>query len=270
MTNDSIAAKTLKGSFFSIGSSIVTMVLGFVRSVILARLLLPEHFGVVALAMFFLSITNQITGFGFKKALIHRSTDIQEAASTHFVLRVSLVVLMVLLTLLLTPLLSRLYPSQPQMVRALVALAFVEIVKAVNATPDALFRKELEFKYLAILDVASSLAMTIVAPAMALAGLGFWSLVGEQAIGVLARAIGLWGRRRPWQFSLKLDKEIARWYFCFGSFIFLSSNLTFLLDRFDDFWTGFNPLFSQNTLKNMTFGRGYWIKANCTEINWTY
>ena len=38
-----------------------------------------------------------------------------------------------------------------------------------------------------------------------------------------------------------------------------------------DFWTSFNPLmlFSQNTLKNMTFGRGYWVKVNCTEANWT-
>ena len=234
----SIAAKTVKGSFFSIGSSAITIVSGFVRSVILARLLLPEDFGVVALAMFFLSITSQIRDFGFSSALIHRDTDIKEASSTYFVLRVSIALVVVLLTLLAAPLLARLYPSQPQMVSALIALSFLEIVKAVNSTPGVLLRKELEFKYLAILDVASSLAMTIVAPAMALAGLGFWSLVGEQAIAVFVRTISLWGIRRPWQLSLEFNKGIAQWYFRFGSFVFLSSSLTFLLDQFDDFWTG--------------------------------
>jgi len=238
MRDESIAAKTVKGSFFSIGSSAITIVSGFVRSVILARLLLPEDFGVVALAMFFLSITSQVRDFGFNQALIHRDTDIQEASSTHFVLRVSIALVVVLLTLLVAPLLTRLYPSQPEMVSALIVLSFLEIIKAVNSTPLVLLVKELGFKYLAILDVATSLAMTIVAPAMALAGFGFWSLVGEQATAVLVRTIGLWGILRPWQFSLKFDKGIAQWYFHFGSFVFVSSGLTFLLDQFDDFWTG--------------------------------
>lgn len=194
---NSVAAQTFKGSFFSIGSAVITIVSGFVRTVILARLLLPEHFGAVALAMF----------LGF-------------------------------LTLLLALLLRRLYPSQPQMVSALVALSCVEIVKAVNSTPDILLRKELAFRYLAILDVSSSLAMTVVAPAMAWAGFGFWSLVGEQAVSVVVRTAGLWVIRRPWPFSLHFDKDIARWYFRFGPFVFLSSSFTFLLDQFDDFWTG--------------------------------
>jgi O-antigen/teichoic acid export membrane protein len=238
MGDNSIAAQTFKGSFFSIGSAAVTIVSGFVRSVILARLLSPEHFGAVALAMFFVSVLDPIRNFGFNQALIHRDTNIQEASATYFVLRVSLAIFVVLLTFLLTPLLRRLYPSQPEMVSALIALSCVAVVKAVNSTPDILLHKELAFKYLAVLDVSSSLAMTIVAPAMAWAGFGFWSLVGEQAIPVLVRAIGLWVIRRPWQFSLRLDKDMTRWYFRFGSFVFLSSSFAFLLDQFDDFWTG--------------------------------
>ena len=73
---------------------------------------------------------------------------------------------------------------------------------------------------------------------MAWAGFGFWSLVGEQIVPVLVRTAGLWGIKRPWRFPLRFNKEIARWYFRFGSFVFLSSTFTFLLDQFDDFWTG--------------------------------
>ncbi|MGC9398867.1 MAG: lipopolysaccharide biosynthesis protein [Anaerolineae bacterium] len=235
---DSIATKTVKGSFFSLGSSAITIVSGFARSVILARLLTPRDFGIVALALFFLSITNQFRDFGFNWALVHRDTDVSVATSTHFVLRVGMTFVMMLLTLAAAPVLNHLYPLQPRMISALLVLSLIEFLNAVNSTPNFTLRKKMEFKYLAILDVVSSLAMTIFAPAMALAGLGFWSLVGEQAIAALVRTIGLWGIRRPWRLSLKFDKGIARWYFRFGYFVFLSSSLTFLLDQFDDFWTG--------------------------------
>lgn len=234
----SIATRTVKGSFFSIGSSAITIVSGFARSVILARLLSPRDFGIVALALFFLSITNQFRDFGFNWALVHRDTDVSAATSTHFVLRIGMTLAMMLLTLIAAPLLIHLYPSQSQMISALLVLSLIEFLNAVNSTPNFTLRKDMEFKYLAILDVVSSLAMTAFAPAMALVGLGFWSLVGEQAIAALVRTIGLWGIRRPWRLSLKFDKEIARWYFRFGSFVFLSSSLTFLLDQFDDFWAG--------------------------------
>jgi O-antigen/teichoic acid export membrane protein len=238
MGKDTVAAQITKGSFFTIGASATTLILGFVRSVLLARLLAPEDFGTVALALFFLSLMNQMTDLGFQRALIHRDTDLEKATSMHFVLKVGFSVLMFLATIVLSPVLSHFYPSQPQMVSALVVLSCAQIIRAVNATPDVILRKDMDFRYIAVLDVASSLSMMIVAPAMALAGLGFWSLVGEQVAPILVRALGLWVFRRPWNLSLCFDKEIARWYFGFGFFVFLSSGFTSLLDQFDDFWTG--------------------------------
>ena len=54
-STDGIAGKTVQGSLYSGGAAIVTFTLGFVRAVLLARLLLPEHIGVVALAFFLLT-----------------------------------------------------------------------------------------------------------------------------------------------------------------------------------------------------------------------
>jgi PST family polysaccharide transporter len=238
LIDNAVATQAIKGSLFSLGSSAITIISGFARSIILARLLTPRDFGVIALALFFLSITNQFRDFGFNWALIHRDTDIATATSTHFILRTSMSLVMMILTLFVVPLLLHFYPNQPQMISALLAFSILEILKSVNSTPNFTLRKAMEFRYLAILDVASSLAMTILAPIMALLGFGFWSLVGEQVIAELVRAIGLWGVRRPWRLSFEFDPKIARWYFRFGSFVFLSSSLTFLLDQFDDFWAG--------------------------------
>lgn len=83
-------------------------------------------------------------------------------------------------------------------------------IGAASSTPNYLLRKELDFKYLAALDVVTSLAMTVTAPGIALVGLGYWALVGEQVVAVIVRTIAFWPLRRPWKFVLSFDAGIAR------------------------------------------------------------
>lgn len=233
-----IASKSVHGSAFNIGSSAITLIVGFTRSVLLARLLMPEDFGVLALAMFFLNLIGRVHAFGFNAALIHRPIDRDEVVSTHFVLRLGLGVALVLIAIVAAPFLQRAYPHHLGLGQVLVAVAILEMIKSVNATPQVLLSKELHFKRLAVLDVLSSITAFAIAVPMAWGGAGVWSLVGEQASGVFVRIAGLWMYKRPWDISLRVDWGLVKWYFRFGAFNFLSSNLNFLLDRFDDFWTG--------------------------------
>jgi O-antigen/teichoic acid export membrane protein len=233
-----IASKAVYGSAFNIGSTAITLVLGFVRSVLLARLLVPEDFGVMALAIFFLRLVGRVHAFDFDAAFTHRHIDCDEVVSTHFVLRLVMGVVLASIAVIAAPFLQRAYPGHPRLGQVLTVLAVLEVIKWVNSTPQVLLSKELRFKRLALLDVSGSTMALVVAVPMALSGAGVWSLVGEQASGVLVRVIGLWGFRRPWNVSLRVDWGLVKWYFSFGIAGFLSSNLNFLLDRFDDFWTG--------------------------------
>jgi O-antigen/teichoic acid export membrane protein len=233
-----IAARSVQGSLFTVSASLITMVSGFIRSVLLARLLLPEYFGVVTLAMFFLSLTAQVQRFGLNKAFIHRKDDTPASLATFASLRVGLAVVTVVISLIAAPVLARLYPKQPKLAPVLAVLASLELLSALNAVPQAILRKGLQFRRLAALDVSSSLTMTVVAPIVAWLGGGVWALVAEQVMGTLANTVGLWLYRRPWRPAFGLDKELVHWYFRFGKFVFANANLVFLLDRFDDFWTG--------------------------------
>lgn len=233
-----IAARSVQGSLFTVGASAITTVSGFIRSVLLARLLLPEHFGVVTLAMFFLLLTMQVQRFGLHRAFIHRQDDSLSNLRTFATLRVGLTAIAVVLSLLAAPILARFYPGHPGLAPVLMVLALFEVLQAFNGVAQTLLEKALNFRRLALLDVASSLAMTVVAPTIAWLGGGVWALVAEQVTGVLVRTAGLWLYRPPWQPAFGLDRELAKWYFRFGSFVFANANLTFLLDRFDDFWTG--------------------------------
>ncbi len=237
-SDESIVHKSITGSAFNIGASGITFVLGFARAVLLARLLLPEHFGLFALAMFFVSLAGKAISFGFNAALIHRSPHTREDTAAHFILRVSGSLFVCLITLALYPILGWFYPEQLIMPRVMLALVSLRVIMAVNSTPQVMLTKQLAFKRLAALDVGGSALALIVAGLMAWGGMGVWSLVGAEFGGSLFRLVGLWFYRRPWPLYLRTNLSVIKWYLRFGWFVFLSSNLNFLLDRFDDFWIG--------------------------------
>lgn len=234
-----IASKAVVSSAWSIGASAITIISGFARSVLLARLLAPEVFGAVALALVFANMASVVTAFGFNAALIQYKGDVKRAASTHFFIRITLAVGTVLLALVAAPILNHFYPGRSLLVPVLLATLVFRIFGAANSTPEILLQRRLEFKRLVVLNVASSLAMTVVAPLLAWAGWGVWSLVlGEQGVSVVISVLGLWTIQRVWRIRLQFDKQIARQYFRFGFFVMLSRQLTYWLDQFDDFWTG--------------------------------
>jgi O-antigen/teichoic acid export membrane protein len=233
-----VAALSVKGSLFNTAASTFTLGLGFLRSVLLARILAPEDFGVVALALFFLSVVSHLLDFGFAQALVQRQEAVEEAAATHFVLNLGMRALKVAVVLLIVPLLRTVYRSEPRLVPALLLLMAVDLVRVFTMTPSAMMTKNLDFRHLAVLDILSSIIMTTVALVMAWSGFGFWSLIGEQAGGVLTRAVVLWGFYRPWKLRWQVDLSLVKWYFRFGSYLLLARGLDFLLDKFDDFWAG--------------------------------
>lgn len=237
MTQDpkAVAARSISSSAYNIGSSTITLGLGFLRQVLLARALLPAEVGDFNnLSLVFLSLLGLLTHLASNQALIHRQEDVQKAATTHFVLNLGLAGLRIILAFLAAPLLRQYYAAH--IVQALLALAGLDLFRALNATPSVLMSKELDFRRLALLDVLTSLGMTITAPTMAYLGFGFWSLVGEQAAGVLVRTVMLWGVYRPWKARWSIDWPLARWYLRFGWSMLLSGGLGFLLNQFDDWW----------------------------------
>lgn len=234
-----IASKAIRGSAWSIGASAITIASGFVRSVLLARLLAPEDFGAVALALVFANMGNVMTAFGFNAALVQHKGEITEAASTHFMMKIAMAAGVLLLGVAVAPILHRLYPDQPQLVPILLVILALRIIGAANSTPEVLLQRRMEFRRLMALSVASSLAMTMVAPLLAWTGCGLWSLViGEQGIGIIISALGLWTVHRVWEAQTRFDRGIAKHFFRFGLFMMMNHQLSYWLDKFDEFWTG--------------------------------
>lgn len=236
--DNTLAGRTVRGSLYNVLASAVTILFGFVRTTLLLRLLPASDFGVAALALFYLDITAHLHSLGLNTALIHRKEPDERVLSTFFSLNMGLTLLGTLLLTAVTPLLGRLYPNYPLLPPVLYAYIAINLVKGFNMVQETILSKQLAFRSIALIDISSSLVMTLVAPYLAWRGWGVWAIVMERFSGIAIRTLLIWLFYRRWQPRLGWDKEIARWFWQFGIRSWASGNLTYLIDRFDDFWIG--------------------------------
>lgn len=238
LTEERASVRAVRGSAYSIGASIITLILGFVRSVVLAWFLLPEHFGVVTMALFYANLVNIFLSLGLSRAIVHHKAPDQTVLRTYFSLTLLSIVTEVVVVLGLAPILGRFHPDMPALVPVLLVLAGVHVVKGLNTYQEALLSKALSFRLLAITDVLSSLSMTVTASLAAWQGFGLWSLVIEQFAGHVARGFVLWTSRDAVRPRLGWSGDVAHWFWDFGLKVWWGTKLAFVLDRFDDFWAG--------------------------------
>lgn len=233
-----VASRAIRGSLYNLGVSFITLVLGFTRAILLARLLLPEHFGVVTLAMFYVALVSQLQAFGLDQGLIHLQRDDEATQGTYSTLRLGLAILAFLMLAVVSPVLARVYPATPMLGWVILVLAGINVGITWACVHETFLRRELAFRQLALTDLTASVTMTVCAPLLAWAGWGLWALVAEQASGAAVRLVMNWLVYRRWPLRLRWDPAVARRLWEYGRHMWTAGVLSFLNDRFDDFWIG--------------------------------
>ncbi len=245
--NASVTRQAVRGSAYTVAASAITVSLGFVRAVLLARFLLPDQFGVVALATFFVMLATRLRSLGFDRALIHKQTTEGPIFETYAAMKTGVVIVTTLMFLAVSPLIAHFYPNRPHLLPVMVALALIMTLAAFNQLQETALQAQLRFRDIALVNISAAIVMTVVAPALAWWGWGVWSLVAEQAVGIFTRGLLVWGPLRASPFRPRLHRDVARWFWEFGKANWVGANVGYLLDRFDDFWVG-------TTLGNIPLG----------------
>lgn len=184
----SLKIKVIRALSWTAFTQIFNVGLGLVVSIILARILSPQDFGVVAIAAGIMAVCIGLADFGFT-ALIIRSTDMKPVQLRElFTLRVLLSLAQcILLWLLAEPLAA--YFGHPELRPLIKAFSFVVLLTAFSMVPDALLRKQLEFRKLAIVNTVSACAAGAVGVTLALNDFGYWSLVAQYLVSALCAAL---------------------------------------------------------------------------------
>jgi len=233
-----ISHLALRGGTYTSASTIVTLVLGLVRSILLARFLLPKVFGLAALAIFFTDLIFRLLTLDFDSAVIHHPQPNDRTLAGFMLLRVGFGSLAAVVAWLVAAPLGNAYQQIPSFTRLMTVLVGINLAAILSQVMEVLLRRAMAFKQLALINVCASLVMTIVAPWLAWRGAGVWALAAELGSGVAMRLILVWGVLRPWNPTFATDRATLRWYWRFSLPLWWNNTTTFLSERTNDYWVG--------------------------------
>ncbi len=160
-------------------------------TVILARLLAPEAFGVVALAMLAINLFDHFKDLGVGPGLVQLNRPWSVIAPTGLALTVGTSVLFSLLAAIFAPALSVFLGSE-ELTPIIRALALSLLISGLAVLPDSALRRRLQFRSRTIPEISGVGLKAVVSIALALAGFGAWSLVWGQVVASFATTLVYW------------------------------------------------------------------------------
>ena len=191
-TNDTPPAAGLAGGAAITGvAQGFRVVLGFAQGIILARLLLPADFGLVAMVAPAVAFAAMVKELGLNQATVQREQISQQVVSNLFWLSVLMSTLLAAIMAACAPLLADFY-GEPEVQALAVAYAATIVVWGLQSQPAALLARKLAFKTIAIIEVVSLLAGFIVAVGMAYITRSYWSLFYGTIVTAAVSTIASW------------------------------------------------------------------------------
>jgi len=187
----SLKEKSLKGLFWDFSGRIGLQGVGFVVSIVLARLLAPEEFGLLAIITVFINLASVFLDFGFSTALIQKQDVREEHFSAVFYLNVVMGLLLAAIVFFLAPLIGRFYEKEILLnITRLMAIGI--FISSFGQVMRARLRRDMNFRPISLATIYAAIISGIIAMAMAWKGLGVWSLAVQSVILQLLTVIFLY------------------------------------------------------------------------------
>jgi teichuronic acid exporter len=221
MSEDNFRATVLSSLFWKSLERVGVTGVQLIVQIILARLLLPADYGVIALIVVFISISQVFVQSGLGTALIQKKEVNDADYSSAFYLALVIAFIFYCILFMGAPFIAAFY-DQPLLTPVLRVLGFTLFFGAVNTIQNAVIARNFLFRKLFVSSVGAVLLSGIVGITMAYMGYGVWALVGQQLTSIIALCIIMWFTvkwRPKLLFSLKRVKEL----FSFGWKILASS-----------------------------------------------
>ena len=212
---DNLKQKTQKGLAWSMIERFATQGVQFLFSIILARLLSPNDYGIIAMPLVFLAIAQCFIDSGFSTALIRKPQLSDEDLSTAFYFNIGVGIICYLVLFCTSPLIADFYKT-PILDKLLKVTALATLFNPLCAVQQAILTKEINFKTQAVVSLSGAFFSGIIGLVFAYNGFGVWALVFQQVGGYLIRTILLWILCK-WMPKLLWSWESFHYLWGFGS-----------------------------------------------------
>lgn len=232
----SLSQKVIRGGAWVFTLNLLTRGLGLIRTVILARLLLPSDFGLIGIAMIAISMLLTFSGTGFAPALIQKKSGISDYLNTAWCVEAIRGIALAFILLLLAPLIATFF-NNPEAKLVIQVMAIAMALAGFTNMGMIYFQKELQFEKLFIYNFSTQMATLIVSVSLAFILRNAWALVYGTIFGVMTKLI-LSYALHPFRPSFEFDLAKAKELFSFGKWLLGSGILVFLITQGDDIFVG--------------------------------
>lgn len=225
-TDGTVRERTIRSGLWISAASGCIRILEFTRTIVLARLLVPELFGLMSIVLFFRGAIDVFTSTSFGSALIYRQDDLEEAANTAWTLNILRGLLLFVGTFVAAPLVAAFY-GQTILTTALRFIAFAFVVESFGNINTVIYEKSLNYRVITIARIITSFANIFVVILMAWLYRNIWALLIGSFMASFSSAAMSFVIQRKWP-RLGFNKTLSLELFHYAKYLTGSGILVFL------------------------------------------
>ena len=223
-----------------------TLIIG----ILLARLLEPSDFGMIAILMIIVTLASIFSDIGLSGALIQRRRVLAIHYSSVFYFNIAIGLLLTLLTFFSASFLANFYENQ-DLTPLMEVMSLLFVISAFHTVQTVILRKELNYKRLTQVHLKASIISGVTGVLLAFLGFGVWSLIAQIFMRELMINIFIW-HQTTWKPSLSFSFKALQQLWGFGFNMFLAHLINAIYEKLDFLVIG--KLFSATVL-------GYFYQA---------
>lgn len=223
MAEESLKNKTVKGVAWSGIDNVMQMGVSFIVSIVLARLLSPDDYGLIGIIAIFTAVCTTLINAGFNSALIRKKDCTDDDYNTVFICNLVLSILLYAVIFICSPLIADFFKRQELTELTRVA-SFAMVLGALAIVQQTRLTKLIDFKTQTKITMIASVCSGAMGVVMALMGFGVWALVAQQLAFQALRTVFLFVYNK-WLPTLHFNSVSFRELFGFGWKLMISSLL---------------------------------------------
>lgn len=247
---DNIKKKTIKGVAWSSVDKLLTTIVSFVISILIARLLMPSDYGVVGILYVLIVFSEIFIDGGLSVALIQKHKCTEDDFNTTFLYNLAMSVLIYAILYILAPFIAVFY-GKGEISSLLRVMSLTIVISAFSSIQNTKMQIGVDFKRISICSVVSNLFSGLMGLFAAYKGLGAWALV-IQNISLASMKTVMFNIMSKWHPHLCFSIESFKSLFSFGYKLILSNILARIYDNLYPLLIG--KLYPMSTL-------GYYSRA---------
>lgn len=233
---DDLKGRTVRGGTLVVGTQAAVQVIGVLATILLARVLTPADYGLLAMVIAITGVIGLFRDLGLSAVTIQLPVVNQQQISALFWINTALGCVLALVTVALAPLIAWFY-GEPRLMAMTMVLSSGFVLGGLCVQHRALLRRQMRYSTLSRIEIATGIIRAITGVIAALSGLGYWSLVLMSVVGGPVQLVLLWVYC-AWFPSRPARAEGVRKMISFGSNLTGYQILQYLVRNMDNLLIG--------------------------------